>query len=146
MTNHWLYPITEFLLSCFKFPGGWLQQCTSTILRQEFRCRDKLIIHGGVITGNHCWFTVVLALGQDVNSTVRYLQSMSTAYHRHSHNYMSHIHTFLPFSWMSSWLDWSAVTYWVAGVELRSNSCQTSSTVPKLTSEQTSICWSIFRF
>ena len=36
----------------FKFPGGWLQQCTSTILRQEWKCRDKLTIPW-VITDNH---------------------------------------------------------------------------------------------
>ena len=66
------------LLSCFKFPGGWLGQCTSTMLRQEFRCRDKLTItkghnileqaKGQVSRLKH----VVFALGQDVYSTVRF--------------------------------------------------------------------------
>ena len=89
MTNHRLYPITGFLLSCSKFPGGWLGQCTSTMLRQEFRCRDKLTItkghnileqaKGQVSRLKH----VVFALGQDVNSTVRFNIAWVLNTHRH---------------------------------------------------------------
>ena len=77
------------LLSCFKFPGGWLGQCTSTMLRQEFRCRDKLTITKGhnileqaigqVSRLKH----VVFALGQDVYSTVRYNIAWVLNTHRH---------------------------------------------------------------
>ena len=112
MTNHWLYPITEFLLSCFKFPGGWLQQYTSTMLRQECRCWDRAFnpILNRVIT--EAEQHVVLALGQDVIFSVRIKQSMSTAYHRHSLNYMPHIHTLLPLC--LTLLNWSS---WGAGIK-----------------------------
>ena len=77
------------LLSCFKFPGGWLGQCTSTMLRQEFRCSEQAYNHQGhnileqaigqVSRLKH----VVFALGQDVNSTVRFNIEWVLNTHRH---------------------------------------------------------------
>ena len=52
MTDQWMMQLLHPYYHDFKFPGGWLQQCTSTILRQEWRCRDKLTIPW-VITDNH---------------------------------------------------------------------------------------------
>ena len=98
MINQWIYPI----IMLFKFPRGWLQQCTSTsIARQCHRCRDM---------PNPCFAVTRI----NVNSNSKDTNTcMSTEYtHRHTQNYHSHRHsqTFPTFSFLKSQLDHEHVT------------------------------------
>ena len=63
----------------FKFPGGWLQQCTSTILRQEWRCRDKLTIPW-VITDNHTPKGLLISCGLCPGTRCQFLSQILPRY------------------------------------------------------------------